>query len=716
MSISIPAVYAFVYQQNTANISQIIQNILWLNGWDKRVEITINHNDIAQDLYDFPILIFLSNSSGRNKYNVSFVFDELQNDANRKKIAVTTSDGATQCYAEIEKWGTSNRKSWLWVKVPSISSTVDTILYLYYDKDHADNTNFIGDTGSTAAQNVWNSNFKGVWHLGEASGGAGAIKDSTTNNNVGTSYGSPIFGTSGQIDSAIVFDGVDDYISIPNSASLQFTTSLTIEGWVKLDSFGTGSDVDIVLRKGEGNPNDYQLAINDQLLALTIEENDGQGLNSFTSFSANTWYYVAGTWNGSTRKVFVNGSEDRSGSKTGNIIPDTRAIYIGGRSGTDLSDGIVDEVRASNTNRSAAWIKASYETERDDLVIFGPEKIRFWSEDYKYRRQITITNNIASTLSSNYSVLLTMDTLSLVSSGKMLSNGSDLRIVYWSGDSWVELDRDVINVNSISTQIWFNTQAAIPANGSDNNYYIYYGNPNAGNPPADWAKIYAVGDNFNGGTITSGLNTTINGNASFTENGGEVFMDLGTSDVDAGMMVTSNPLPSNKQFMVRLKIKLISLGGVSPELKSFSINQWNGRPTVTTNTLYNPTRRIHVLQYDTYLRLVYEGVAGRRYWNGTSWTSTSFNLPCSLDTYYIWEFISNGANWRIIWRNANETIIQQTGTVPWSSVTDNGYNWWFLWGEPYTNYYWGDMRADFFLLRNYVNPEPTLTSDVEEVI
>jgi len=363
--------------QDSWNIDATLLHIWsgWLSGWDKRVRITIDRNDIDTALSNFPILVHLSNSSsGRSNDDVSFIFAELQNDTNRKKIAVTESDGLTQCYVEVEKWDDVSEKAWLWIKAPSLSNITDTALYLYYDKDHADNMVYVGDTGSTAAQNVWDASFKGVWHLNEPSGGVGTIKDSTSNNNVGTDNGSPTFNATGLIDSAISFDGFDDYINMSNSASLQFTSSLTIEAWINLDSFGTGSDVDSVLRKGEGNPNDYQLAIHDQKLALMIEENDDAGLESSASLTATTWYYLAGTWNGSLRRDYLNGSEDGSGSKTGNIVPDTRDIYIGGRSGTDLSTGVIDEVRASNTTRSAAWVKASYESGRDDLLDFGSEE------------------------------------------------------------------------------------------------------------------------------------------------------------------------------------------------------------------------------------------------------------------------------------------------------------------------------------------------------
>lgn len=371
----------------------------WLGGWDKRVKITINSSDIDETLVDFPVLVYLSNSSsGENDEDVSCVFSEIG--SSFKRMAVTLSDGATQCYVEVEKWDGSNQKAWLWIKVPSIISTKDTVLYLYYDGDHADNDDYVGDTGSSAAQNVWDSSFKGVWHLSQTSGGIGAIKDSTSNNNTGTDYGNPAFNANGLINSAISFDGTDDFINMSNSASLQFTDSLTIEAWANLNSFGSGSDVDTLLRKGEANPNDYQLAVHDQRLELIIVENDDGGLHGSTTLSATTWLHLVGTWNGTTRKVYLNGTEDGSGSKTGTITPDTRAIYIGGRAGTDLSTGIIDEVRASSKARSAAWIKASYESEIDDLVDFGPEETNI--EDYVDDNSSNVDSHTGHGTSSNF--------------------------------------------------------------------------------------------------------------------------------------------------------------------------------------------------------------------------------------------------------------------------------------------------------------------------
>ncbi len=122
----------------------------------------------------------------------------------------------------------------------------------------------------------------------------------------------------------------------------------------------------------------------------------------------------------------------------------------------------------------------------------------WWNPQYGYRQLITITNNEALTLPAGYSVEVTLDTASLVSAGKMLSDCSDLRIAYLHDSSWVELDRDVINGGTSATQVWFKTQAAIGASPSaDTDYYVYYGNPSASNPPANKNNVYLWFDDFN---------------------------------------------------------------------------------------------------------------------------------------------------------------------------------------------------------------------------
>ena len=127
------------------------------------IKIVIDHTKIDEDLSDFPVLIHLSKNSGINGFDASELITELPNYNDRKKISVIT-ESSEECYVEIEKWDPINSEAILWVKVPEISSTEDTILKLYYDATQANNTLFVGDIGDSPAKNVW-TGYLGVWHF-----------------------------------------------------------------------------------------------------------------------------------------------------------------------------------------------------------------------------------------------------------------------------------------------------------------------------------------------------------------------------------------------------------------------------------------------------------------------------------------------------------------------------------------------------------------------
>ena len=125
---------------------------------------------------------------------------------------------------------------------------------------------------------------------------------------------------------------------------------------------------------------------------------------------------------------------------------------------------------------------------------------------YQYRRGVVVENIASSALPSGQAVKLTLDTQSLTSAGKLLASGNDLRLIWMDGVNPVELDRLADTAfNSSATEIWLKTQAAIPANSSDTSYYIYYGNPTAGPPPASGANIFAFWDGFDGTVLDTGI-------------------------------------------------------------------------------------------------------------------------------------------------------------------------------------------------------------------
>jgi len=379
--------HAFTYETKTNTVTQTIKDTSWLDGWDKRVKITIDHSDVNENFTNFPILVYLGSSAGRNKDNVTFIFDELQNVANRKKIAVTTKDN-TQCYVEIEKYNQTNKQAWLWVKVPNISSVEDTVLYLYYGRTQADNNNYVGDTGSAAAKQVWDSNFKAVLHLNQTpSGQAGEIKDSTSYANNGTTQGSMNSTdlVDAKIGSGLEFDEIDDLIRVPNSTSLSFSKgSGTCELWINWANASDG-DHQIVMTSSNrftGTPQDgFEWASqgngNHFFYPWAGNGNDyNLGPNPFTN---GVWHHLVVTYLYATKEVKIYIDAINMSFSTTWVptfwtqLANTSDWLWGGNPDrpTRYFDGKFDEIRIHSEAKSTAWIKASYESGRDDLIDLG---------------------------------------------------------------------------------------------------------------------------------------------------------------------------------------------------------------------------------------------------------------------------------------------------------------------------------------------------------
>lgn len=130
----------------------------------------------------------------------------------------------------------------------------------------------------------------------------------------------------------------------------------------------------------------------------------------------------------------------------------------------------------------------------------------WWNTNFPYRYKISIAAG-ASALATGYSVALDeFNHASEVAGTHSLANGNDVRVVYWNGSAWIELNRVLDSQSSWNTagpQIWFKTQAAITLGATDDNYYIYYGDLAAGTPPADENQVFALFDGFTGSSVSS---------------------------------------------------------------------------------------------------------------------------------------------------------------------------------------------------------------------
>lgn len=103
----------------------------------------------------------------------------------------------------------------------------------------------------------------------------------------------------------------------------------------------------------------------------------------------------------------------------------------------------------------------------------------WWDSGYLRRFEVDVTAgaNLPDKGYVGYTARIPLlDTATLIASGQMQADCSDLRLTYYDGLGWQELPRHVLNCNTATTDVRFALVTNIAANGNDDNYYLYYSN------------------------------------------------------------------------------------------------------------------------------------------------------------------------------------------------------------------------------------------------
>ena len=198
----------------------------------------------------------------------------------------------------------------------------------------------------------------GCWRFDEETGST--AKDSSPYGNDGTIYGATR--VRGIIGKALSFDGVDDYVEVPDSASLDITDEITIGAWVKINSMPPTATT--VIRKGYqegGSPGSVPYMFYIDNYFNFYGSNGSQWIfNVKFTPPVGEWFHVVGTFDGSTAIIYKNGVEqNRKTGITEKMFTNDLNLYIG-TMWTDYFNGIIDEVRIYNRALSPREIKIIY--------------------------------------------------------------------------------------------------------------------------------------------------------------------------------------------------------------------------------------------------------------------------------------------------------------------------------------------------------------------
>ncbi len=200
----------------------------------------------------------------------------------------------------------------------------------------------------------------GYWPFEDVSGGGNTqITDFSGNGNTGTLIGSPVW-TDGKVGKALFFDTAGDYVTVPNSTSINLNTAQTLSFWIK-DTESTKSYADYLKKTNFTNAG-WRLVRTGATVDMTATVFTSGGATNFsvTGVLDGNWHHVVYTLNSGTAALYKDGVWVDGGA------------YAAGSGFADpadqlsMSDGAppanyLDEVRLYNRALSASEVTSLYQ-------------------------------------------------------------------------------------------------------------------------------------------------------------------------------------------------------------------------------------------------------------------------------------------------------------------------------------------------------------------
>ncbi|TSC91274.1 MAG: MshQ-like protein [Parcubacteria group bacterium Gr01-1014_2] len=356
--------------------------------WTNRKRITIDHFDVvgSSSFGDFPVLINLVDNDLKHTNNAGKVASASGGD-----IVFTSSGGTTQLDHEIEGYDPATGELIAWVRVPTLSTTADTVLYIYYG----------GSATGQGQQNptgVWDGNFQQVYHLdqdpsvttdGDCAGSTFEVCDSTSNNRDGDMNGAMTTSdkVQGVVSKSLDFDGSNDYIDTnygPNLAGNSFTVSMWFKTPTKVAGgfimFGSTADTGTQDESMSIGFSSASCTVGQLLFSVRDTDSTSNDTLCASRVDDSAWYHVAVVHNPSgNNTMYLNGTIHQSAAVTANSSGSkdftSYDFFLGGNNGRgtagDFISAVVDELHFSTGMRSSDWIETEYNNQKSPKTFYS---------------------------------------------------------------------------------------------------------------------------------------------------------------------------------------------------------------------------------------------------------------------------------------------------------------------------------------------------------
>ncbi len=209
--------------------------------------------------------------------------------------------------------------------------------------------------------NVAEEGLVAYWPFDEGTGKK--AEDVTGNGHDGKFAGAPKW-VDGKFGTALEFDGEEDHVVVADDAALAIEENITFMAW-----FSPG---DVLTSRRLMVKNNSIFVIfdfgNKDSIDFLVKPDNTFAESTTTDWKVGEWYHFAGTFDGKTMKVYVNGKLEGEAANNVPIAPSDLELWIGGDDfgrPTDFFPGTIDEVRLYEKTLTEAEIQKVMETPQD---------------------------------------------------------------------------------------------------------------------------------------------------------------------------------------------------------------------------------------------------------------------------------------------------------------------------------------------------------------
>jgi glucose/arabinose dehydrogenase len=194
-------------------------------------------------------------------------------------------------------------------------------------------------------------------------GVGGSVADASGRGNGGVVAGAG-WAAGGRFGSALSFDGVNDWVTVADAASLDLAAGMTLEAWVRPS--GLGSVWRTVVLKETASYFAYALYGNTSGTprpSAHVYIGGDRNTRGTAQLPVNAWSHLAATYDGAVLRLFVNGVQVSTRATTGAMAASSGPLRIGGNAvWPEWFQGLIDEVRVYDRALSAAEIQTDMNT------------------------------------------------------------------------------------------------------------------------------------------------------------------------------------------------------------------------------------------------------------------------------------------------------------------------------------------------------------------